>query len=86
MFHVFLKQFLLVYKDWVPVNSFVLPAGALTTFQSAEISPSSDDLVVGCIAGHPAEVIRILIEEVTQLSSLVTECKLVKIIIIVFSY
>ena len=45
-------------------------------------------VVVGCSAGHPVEVIRVLIEEVTQLSSLVTECKLqiISIIIIIVTF
>ncbi|XP_061352489.1 BEACH domain-containing protein B, partial [Gastrolobium bilobum] len=66
LLHVFIKQFVVAYNDWEPVNSGIL-------LESAENFPSADDVVVGCSAGHPVEVIRVLIEEVMQLSSLVTE-------------
>ncbi|OIW14558.1 hypothetical protein TanjilG_14944 [Lupinus angustifolius] len=68
LLHVFIKQFVVHYKDWEPVNS-----GILLESTSAENFPSDEDVVVGCSAGHPIEVIRVLIEEITQLSSLVTE-------------
>ncbi|KAL3023955.1 hypothetical protein AAZX31_04G093500 [Glycine max] len=68
LLHVFIKQFVIAYKDWEPVNS-----GILLESTSVESLSSADDVVVGCSAGHPVEVIRVLIEEVTQLSSLVTE-------------
>lgn len=57
--------------------------GILLESTSVESLSSADDVVVGCSAGHPVEVIRVLIEEVTQLSSLVTECKLQIIAIII---
>lgn len=68
LLHVFIKQFVVVYKDWEPVNSGILLESA-----SVEIFSSADDVVIGCSAGHPIEVIRVLVDEVTQLSSLVTE-------------
>ncbi|CAL0327334.1 unnamed protein product [Lupinus luteus] len=68
LLHVLIKQFVVHYKDWEPVNS-----GILLESTSAENFPSDEDVVVGCSAGHPVEVIRVLIEEITQLSSLVTE-------------
>ncbi|KAH1245168.1 BEACH domain-containing protein B [Glycine max] len=68
LLHVFIKQFVIAYKDWEPVN-----LGILLESTSVESLSSADDVVVGCSAGHPVEVIRVLIEEVTQLSSLVTE-------------
>ncbi|TKY74425.1 BEACH domain-containing protein lvsC [Spatholobus suberectus] len=68
LLHVFIKQFVIAYKDWEPVNSGILLESA-----SVESLSSADDVVVGCSAGHPVEVIRVLIEEVTQLCSLVTE-------------
>lgn len=58
-------------------------SGILLESTSVESLSSADDVVVGCSAGHPVEVIRVLIEEVTQLSSLVTECKLQIIAIII---
>lgn len=62
--------------------------GILLESTSVESLSSADDVVVGCSAGHPVEVIRVLIEEVTQLSSLVTECKLqiISIIIIIVTF
>lgn len=68
LLHVFIKQFVVVYKDWEPINSGILLESA-----SVEKFSSADDVVVGCSAGHPVEVIRVLVDEVTQLSSLVTE-------------
>lgn len=75
LFHVFLKQFLVVYKNWEPVNSGQISEVASTTIQTAEYS-SNSDVVIGCFAGHPAEVILILTEEITQLTAMVAECKL----------
>lgn len=72
LLHVFLKQFLVVYKNWEPVNSDQNLEAASTTIQHAE----SDDVVIGCFSGHPAEVILVLTEEITQLTAMVIECKL----------
>lgn len=80
MLHVFIKQFVVVYKDWVPVNS-----GILLESVSLENCSSTDDAVIGCSAGHPVEVIRVLVDEVTQLSSLVTECKMHIAILVLYS-
>ncbi|GLU16070.1 hypothetical protein SLE2022_325200 [Rubroshorea leprosula] len=68
MFHVFLKQFLMVFNNWKPVNGGQLPEGDSATVRSTEYLS-----VFGCFAGHPAEVILVLIEEVTQLTTLVSE-------------
>lgn len=68
LLHVFIKQFVIAYKDWEPVNSGIFLESA-----SVQSLSSGDDVVVGCSAGHPVEVIRVLIEEVTQLNSLVSE-------------
>ncbi|XP_014501021.1 BEACH domain-containing protein B isoform X2 [Vigna radiata var. radiata] len=65
---VFIKQFVIHYKDWEPVNS-----GILLESSSVESLSSSDDVIVGCSAGHPVEVIRVLTEELTQLISLVND-------------
>ncbi|KAI4307513.1 hypothetical protein L6164_030691 [Bauhinia variegata] len=70
LFHVFLKQFVVTYKDWEPFNSGILSESVSVTAPSVENAP--DDVVVGCSVGHPAEIIRMLIEEITQLSSIVT--------------
>ncbi|KAK6245788.1 hypothetical protein SCA6_008878 [Theobroma cacao] len=73
LFQVFLKQFLTVFKNWEPVNGGQLPEAASTTVQAAEYSTSVNDVVVGCSAGHPAEVILTLTEEIMQLTTLVSE-------------
>ncbi|KAG7971974.1 hypothetical protein I3843_07G161500 [Carya illinoinensis] len=73
MFHVFLKQFLVVYKNWEPVDYGQLSEVASTLIEPEEFMPYSDDVVFGCSAGHPAEVISILTEEITVLTSLITE-------------
>nr|DAD21050.1 TPA_asm: hypothetical protein HUJ06_022513 [Nelumbo nucifera] len=72
LFHIFLKQFLLVYKNWVPAFSLQLPDIALST--SGEYSSNFDDVIVGCSAGHPTEIILILAQEIAQLTALVGEC------------
>lgn len=76
LFLVFLKHFLVVYKNWEPENFGQLPEVASVTIQSTENSLYSDDVIIGCFAGHPAEIILTLVEEVTQITALVTECKL----------
>lgn len=81
LLHVFIKQFVVVYKDWEPVNSGILLESA-----SVENFSSADDVIIGCSAGHPVEVIRVFVDEVTQLSSLVTECKMHIIAILVFTF
>lgn len=75
-FLVFLKQFLVVYKSWEPENYGQLSDAASTSIPLAEHSSHSDDVVIGCFAGHPAEFILTLTEEVKQVTALVTECKL----------
>lgn len=74
MFYVFLKQFIVAYKNWKPINSGWLSEDALT---SVENLSTSDNTVVGCSSGHPAEIILKLTEEVKQLTSLIVECKLI---------
>ncbi|MBA0765156.1 hypothetical protein Gotri_014405, partial [Gossypium trilobum] len=69
LFHVFLKQFLTVFKNWEPDNGGQLPEAA----SIAEYSTRVNDIVVGCSAGHPAEIILTLIEEIGQLTTLVSE-------------
>ncbi|KAH7524781.1 hypothetical protein FEM48_Zijuj06G0155600 [Ziziphus jujuba var. spinosa] len=73
LFLVFLKHFLVVYKNWEPENFGQLPEVASVTIQSTENSLYSDDVIIGCFAGHPAEIILTLVEEVTQITALVTE-------------
>ncbi|KAB2023664.1 hypothetical protein ES319_D06G034000v1 [Gossypium barbadense] len=72
LFHVFLKQFLIVFKNWEPVNYGQLPEAAPTAIQPGENSTSGND-IVGCFAGHPSEIILTLTEEIMQLTTLVSE-------------
>ncbi|XWS25391.1 hypothetical protein CRYUN_Cryun27aG0064600 [Craigia yunnanensis] len=73
LFHVFLKQFLTVFKNWEPVNGGQLLEAASTTVQPVEYSTSVNNIVVGCSAGHPAEIILTLTEEIVKLTTLVSE-------------
>ncbi|KAK9271394.1 hypothetical protein L1049_026984 [Liquidambar formosana] len=73
LFHAFLHQFLIVYKNWKPVGFSQLQEASFSTIPSVEYSSHIDDIIVGCSAGHPAEIILILIEEVGKLTALVTE-------------
>jgi len=79
LLNVFIKQFVIHYKDWERVNSLLESA-------SVESLSSSYDVIVGCSAGHLVEVFRVLTEEVTQLISLVSDCKLPIIVIVVIIY
>ncbi|EXB79620.1 BEACH domain-containing protein lvsC [Morus notabilis] len=72
-FLVFLKQFIVVYKNWEPENYGQMSEAASTSILLAEHSSHFDDVIVGCFAGHPAEVILTLAEEVKQVTALVTE-------------
>ena len=65
-----------MYKNWEPVNYGQLSEDASTTIQPEEFMSYSNDVVFGCSAGHPAEIISVLTEEITTLTSLVNECKL----------
>ncbi|OUZ99745.1 BEACH domain [Macleaya cordata] len=73
LFHIFLKQFLLVYETWEPVYYGHLPEAGFSTSLTAETSSGLHDSVVGCSAGHPAEIILFLTQEISQLASHVTE-------------
>lgn len=73
LFHVFLKQFVTVFKNWEPVNGGQLPEAASTTVQPAEYTASVNDIVIGCSAGHPTEIILALTEEIVQLTTSVSE-------------
>lgn len=66
LFTIFLKQFLVVYRNWEPVNLGQSPEDAFNS--SAIGSPQQfGQVVVGCFAGHPAEIIHVLVEEVSQI-------------------
>lgn len=75
LFHIFLKQFLIVYRDWQPINHLQSPEDH--GFVQPVDSQHFGDVVVGCSFGHPSEIIAVLIEEVAQMIALVNERKLV---------
>lgn len=74
--HVFVKQFVVVFKNWEPVESSHLPETSSTTVQPAQHLSQFNDTVIGCNSGHPPDIILMLIEEVTQVTTFVTESKL----------
>lgn len=76
LFNIFLKQFLVVYQNWEPVNEGQSPEDAVNSLAVGN-SEHSGQVVVGCSAGHPAEIIQVLIEEVTRITSMVMECKFI---------
>lgn len=76
LFHIFLKQFLTVFQDWKPLNLGKSPEEALTTLP-VEQTQNVGDVVVGCNFGQPVEVILILIGEVTHITRLLTDSKLI---------
>uniref|UniRef100_A0A0A0LGX7 Uncharacterized protein n=1 Tax=Cucumis sativus TaxID=3659 RepID=A0A0A0LGX7_CUCSA len=69
LFYVFLRQFIVAYKNWKPINSGWLSEDALPSVENL----STSDYTVGCSSGHPAEIILKLSEEVKQLTSLIVE-------------
>ncbi|XP_050939531.1 BEACH domain-containing protein B isoform X3 [Cucumis melo] len=69
LFYVFLKQFIVAYKNWKPINSGWLSEDASTSVENL----STSDHTVGCSSGHPAEIILKLSEELKQLTSLIIE-------------
>lgn len=73
LFYVFLKQFFMVFEKWEPANAGQWPEAVLTTVPPVEYPLPVDDIIVGCSVGHPAEIILTMTEEITQLTSLVSE-------------
>lgn len=72
LFYIFLKQFLVIYKNWEPVYPGQLAEVALSAASTAEYT-HSNDVVIGCSTGHPTEIILTLIEEVVHVTALITE-------------
>ncbi|KAK4359154.1 hypothetical protein RND71_021383 [Anisodus tanguticus] len=71
LFHIFLKQFLIVYRDWQPINPLHSPEDHVSV--QLVHSQHFGDVVVGCSFGHPTEIIVVLVEEVAQMIALVNE-------------
>ncbi|XP_066329470.1 BEACH domain-containing protein B-like isoform X1 [Miscanthus floridulus] len=59
----FVMHFIKAFKDWEPGH----------IEQSVDHESLSDDTVLGCSTGHPSEVILILIQEISQITSSITE-------------
>ncbi|KAL2459002.1 hypothetical protein Fot_55288 [Forsythia ovata] len=72
LFHIFLKHFLIVYRNWVPVNMGQPPRDA-SHVAPVEYSQPVDDKVIGCYFGHPSEIILVLIEDVAQITALLSD-------------
>lgn len=75
LFYIFLKQFLVIYKNWKPVYPGQLAEVAFSAASAVEYT-HADDIVVGCSTGHPAEIILAFIQEVVHVTALITECEL----------
>jgi hypothetical protein len=58
-------HFAKAFKDWEPGH----------IKQTIDQESLSDDTVLGCSTGHPSEVILILIQEISQITSSITESK-----------
>lgn len=54
----------------------LVPEVVPSTVCPAEYSLQHDEVVVGCSAGHPAEVIQKLTQEISQTTALVADCEL----------
>ncbi|KAL5988451.1 hypothetical protein ACLOJK_036215 [Asimina triloba] len=68
LFQVFLLHFLRVFKKWEPTYS--------VQFEAASSSSGSEEVLVGCSVGHPAEIILAVIQEIQRMSVLVADGKL----------
>ncbi|KAK4387686.1 hypothetical protein Sango_2375200 [Sesamum angolense] len=71
LFHIFLKQFLMIFQNWKPFNLGQTPEET-PTLSPVEYYQNIGDVVVGCSYGHPTEVILILTEEVSRITRLLT--------------
>ncbi|KAG6523846.1 hypothetical protein ZIOFF_013733 [Zingiber officinale] len=66
LLQAFLLQFIQTYENWDPVHSGQT---------SAELVTEPEDIIIGCSAGHPSEVVLILIQEIVCITSLLAESK-----------
>nr|GMC50533.1 BEACH domain-containing protein lvsC-like isoform X1 [Ipomoea batatas] len=55
-FQIFLKQFLVVFRNWEPIN-LAQSREAVSVASTTEGSKLVTDVVLGCSFGHPAEII-----------------------------
>lgn len=77
LFHVLLKQFVEVHNKWEPIIIGDHTDSTLSAVSVVEHSFQPSDTVVGCFAGHPSELIITLIDEIIQMTAIVTDCKLI---------
>ncbi|XP_073132382.1 BEACH domain-containing protein B isoform X2 [Henckelia pumila] len=75
LFHIFLKQFLAVFRNWRPIN-FERPTGQAHYAPPVDSSRRIGDVVVGCYFGHPIEIILTLIEELSRITTLLADNQL----------
>ncbi|MQL69016.1 hypothetical protein Taro_001293 [Colocasia esculenta] len=68
---VFLMQFIQTYKNWEPDKDSL--SDSMPTHPSSEYASGFQGVVIGCSAGHPSEVILILIQELTRITALITD-------------
>lgn len=78
LFHIFLKQFLIVFRNWRPTN-FGQPPEQAHYAPPLDSSQRIGDVVVGCYFGHPIEIILTLIEELSQITRLLADSKFVTV-------
>ncbi|CAN6454099.1 unnamed protein product [Victoria cruziana] len=71
LLEVFVKHFVLVYKDWNPIYP-KFPKEASTATHLLDYISHTDDVAVGCSAGHPAEVVIALTQEIAAVANAVT--------------
>jgi hypothetical protein len=62
---IFVLQFVQTFRDWGPYHNIHL----------VDQEQGSDETVVGCSHGHPSEVILILIQEMSIITSTIAESK-----------
>lgn len=62
---IFLLHFIQTYNNWEPRNHGILTEREIGT----------EDSIAGCSFGHPSEVMLILVQELTHITSLVSDSK-----------
>ncbi|KAK1395990.1 Beach domain-containing protein b [Heracleum sosnowskyi] len=72
LFLMFLKQFIIVYKNWKPVDPRQSPQAAASASPPVECSQQVD-VIFGCSSGHPAEIVLALTEEISHITAMVSE-------------
>ncbi|KAI4388687.1 hypothetical protein MLD38_000993 [Melastoma candidum] len=73
LFRIFLKQLLMVHKNWEPIDSGQLAESALSSNQPTGYQSDADSIVIGCSMGHPALMIYYMTLELGQITAWVTE-------------